>query len=146
MIKNKEYIVDSIDYRGQHLDFYNDDAGQQVYTYLPWNPKENECIGFGSYNTQYKEDAQHLVDQYLDTIWEYGNDSLDLWGGKLEFFFNGGYRDIKLTYRRRTLKLFLLPPSKTVEEDNIPATLLVKKIKPLISEGRQILKKYLQNK
>ena len=96
--------VDSLDYRGIHVDFYNDDYGQQVYTYF-----DNEDIGFGAYNMSYKEDMKYLIDKKLDVITRFTNlRDEGINGCELAYFDNLGYRDIRLTYRLRELQVFVV--------------------------------------
>lgn len=50
-------------YRGQHVHFYEDDQGQQMYTYL-----FKQSWSFGAYNMSYKEDAKAIIDYKLDRV------------------------------------------------------------------------------
>jgi hypothetical protein len=65
------------------------------------------------------------VDRKLDLITDFRN-SPNFAGAKLEYFHNGDYRDIRLTYKGRTLKVFLVA-------GDVDETLL-------ISESEKILK------
>ncbi len=96
-------IVDSLDYRGFHVDFYDDDPGQQVYT--NW---EGRTVGFGAFNLQYKEDMKCLIDEKLDLITRFP-ELENIHGAKLSWFYNGnGYQDIGLYYRSRLIRVFLV--------------------------------------
>lgn len=101
--------IDHLDYRGVHLDFYEDLSGHQILTI--W---ENAIYEFGVYNTIYKDDAKLLVDEKLDTISRFENNPF-WFGAKLEYFNNAGHRDIRLTYRGRLLKVYLNPTEPDVE-------------------------------
>jgi len=117
-------IVTTLDYRGVHLDLYLDEPGQQLFTILPWNMQE---ISFGSYNADYRADAEYLIDEHLDVISrDFGKAA---WGACLRWFDNGGYRDIKLTYRQRVLKVYLVAIESEVDTEK------------LIADARKVLKK-----
>ena len=100
-----EYIFE---YRGKQVPVYLDDAGQQFY--IIWEGHE---LGLGSYNTDYEEDIKYLIDTSIDEIVVYRD---DLIGGKLTWFQNGKYRDIKLTYRGRILQVYLTLRDQGSEE------------------------------
>jgi hypothetical protein len=48
-----------------------------------------------------------FIDRRLDLITDFRN-CQDFVGAKLEYFRNGAYRDIRLSYRGRILKVFLV--------------------------------------
>jgi hypothetical protein len=58
-------------------------------------------------NLHYKEDMCRVVDRQLDLITSF-LDQPELSGAKLEYFRNGDFRDIRLSYRGRVLKVFLV--------------------------------------
>ncbi len=92
--------LDSFTYRGITVDFYEDCLGHQVVTM--WKDK---VIEFGVYNTVYQDDMKLIIDDHLDTITRFsGNPNLQ--GSKLIWFQNGDFRDIKLVYRGRILKVY----------------------------------------
>jgi len=128
-------IVDSLDYRDVHIDFYNDDPGQQVYT--EW---EGRTLGFGAYNTMYKEDMKKLIDKKLDTIYEFDKDSGYL-GTCISWFDNNGWDDIKITYRTRIIKIVLTSKPRT--EVNLTESiieLLKTKAKSAVEEVRNYMR------
>ena len=93
--------LDSMTYRGITVDFYEDCLGHQVVTM--WKDK---VIEFGEYNTVYQDDMKLIIDDHLDTITRFsGNPNLQ--GSKLIWFQNGSFRDIKLVYRGRILKVYI---------------------------------------
>jgi hypothetical protein len=96
---------DSIEYRGQEIEILSDPSGDQRFA--KWN---NELIDLGLNNTYYKEDLCRFIDRRLDLITEF-RDLPDFAGAKLEYFNNGGCRDIKLSYRGRVIKVFLVAGS-----------------------------------
>lgn len=100
----KEIPVKVISYRGFEVPIYVDDPGQQFYCY--W---EGETLGFGSYNTNYEDDLRYIIDQKLDTIHYFDG---PFFGAKLEWFDNGGYRDIRLLWRQRIVRVFLVEDQK----------------------------------
>lgn len=120
--------VTIINYRGYELGIWNDDAGQQFYTYI-----NDDEIGFGSFNTDFQDDLEFLVDMRLDFIFDYGDLDLELFGGHLQWFDNGGHRDIKLVYRQRILKIWVISDPQRANDK------LVQQIK---EEGKELLEKY----
>jgi hypothetical protein len=64
-------------------------------------------IDLGLNNIYYKEDMCRYVDRELDLITDFHN-CPDFVGAKLEYFHNGDFRDLRLCYKGRTLKVFLV--------------------------------------
>ena len=93
--------LDSMTYRGISVDFYEDCLGHQIVTM--WKDK---VIEFGVYNTVYQDDMKLIIDDHLDTITRF-KDQPELYGSKLTWFQNGSFRDIKLVYKGRLLKVYL---------------------------------------
>ena len=93
--------LDSMTYRGISVDFYEDCLGHQVVTM--WKDK---VIEFGVYNTVYQDDMKLIIDDHLDTITRF-RDQSELYGSKLTWFQNGSFRDIKLVYKGRLVKVYL---------------------------------------
>jgi hypothetical protein len=93
---------DTIRYRDQEINFLSDPAG--VRCYAQWN---NRLIDLGLNNLYYKEDACRFIDRQLDLITDF-RDCPNFVGAKLEYFHNGDYRDIRLSYKGRILKIFLV--------------------------------------
>ena len=93
---------DTIEYRGHEINFLSDPAGVQCFA--QWN---NQLIDLGLNNIYYKEDMCRFIDRQLDLITDF-RDSPNFVGAKLEYFHNGDYRDIRLSYRGRILKIFLV--------------------------------------
>ena len=93
--------LDSMTYRGISVDFYEDCLGHQVVTM--WKDK---VIEFGVYNTVYQDDMKLIIDDHLDTITRF-KDQPELYGSKLTWFQNGSFRDIKLVYKGRLLKVYI---------------------------------------
>lgn len=93
---------DNIEYRGEEINFLSSVDGVQCFA--QW---QGELIDLGVNNIFYKEDACLFIDRRLDLITEFRNcPNFD--GAKLEYFQNGDYRDIRLSYRGRILKVFLV--------------------------------------
>lgn len=111
---------DTILYRDQEVNFLSDVSGVQCFA--QWN---NQLIDLGLNNIYYKEDMCRFIDRQLDLITDFRN-LPDFVGAKLEWFHNGDYRDIRLSYKGRTLKVFLVA-------GNVDETLL-------ISESEKILR------
>lgn len=72
-----------------------------------WAQWRGKLIDLGLNNIYYKEDMCKFVDRELDLITDFRN-CPDFAGAKLEYFHNGDFRDIRLTYRGRILKVFLV--------------------------------------
>jgi hypothetical protein len=75
-----------------------------VQCFAQWQDK---LIDLGLNNIYYKEDACKYIDRELDLITDFCN-CPNFIGAKLEYFNNGGYRDIRLIYMGRILKVFLV--------------------------------------
>ena len=110
---------DTITYRGQEVNFLSDVSGVQCFA--QW---QGELVDLGMNNIYYKEDMCKFIDRRLDFITDF-RDCPDLAGAKLEYFHNGDYRDIRLSYKGRILKIFLV--AGKVNETSV------------ISESRKIL-------
>ena len=93
---------DTIEYRGETVNFVSDPMG--TWCCAQWKGK---LIDLGLNNLYYKEDMCRIIDRELDLITEFRN-CPDFVGAKLEYFHNGNFRDIKLSYRGRILKIFLV--------------------------------------
>ena len=111
---------DTIRYRDQEINFLSDPTGVQCFA--QWRGK---LIDLGLNNIYYKEDLCKFIDRTLDLITDFRNQP-DFAGAKLEYFHNGNYRDIRLSYKGRILKVFLVA-------GQVNETLL-------ISESERILK------
>lgn len=114
---------DTINYRDQEINFLSDPSGVQCFA--QWRGK---LVDLGLNNIYYKEDMCRYVDREFDLITEFRN-CPDFVGAKLEYFHNGDFRDIRLCYKGRILKVFLVagPVNETF----------------LISESEKILRKFV---
>ena len=110
----------SMEYRDQIINFLSDPMGVQCVA--QWN---NQIVDLGLNNIYYKEDMCRFIDRVLDLITEFP-DEPRLVGAKLEYFHNSDFRDIRLIYKGRILKVFL------VAGNHVNETFL-------ISESRNIL-------
>lgn len=104
---------DTITYRGQEINFLSDPAGVRVAG--QWG---DFIVELGLNNIYYKEDMCRFVDRRLDLITTFPK-SPELQGAKLEWFHNGDCRDIRLSYRGRTLKVFLVRSSTLVDIESL---------------------------
>ena len=93
---------DTIEYRGEEINFLSDPMGVQCFA--QW---EDELIDLGLNNVHYKEDMCKYIDRKLDLITDF-RDYPNFIGAKLEYFHNGAFRDIRLSYKGRLLKVFLV--------------------------------------
>ena len=93
---------DTIEYRGETVNFVSDVMG--TWCCAQWKGK---LIDLGLNNLYYKEDVCRVIDRELDLITEFRN-CPDFVGAKLEYFHNGDFRDIRLVYKSRTIKVFLV--------------------------------------
>ncbi len=92
----------TIKYRDQEVNILSDPSGVQCFA--QWN---NQLIDLGLNNIYYKEDICKFIDRQLDLITDF-RDCQNFVGAKLEYFHNGDYRDIRLSYLGRILKIFLV--------------------------------------
>ena len=93
---------DTIKYREEEVNFLSSVDGVQCFA--QWRGR---LIDLGLNNLYYKEDICKYIDRDLDLITDFRN-SEDFVGAKLEYFHNGDFRDIRLVYRGRLLKVFLV--------------------------------------
>lgn len=93
---------DTIRYRDQEINFLSDPSGVQCFA--QWR---GTLVDLGLNNIYYKEDMCKYIDRSLDLITTFRN-CPDFAGAKLEWFKNGDYRDIRLVYKGRILKVFLV--------------------------------------
>jgi hypothetical protein len=93
-------VVDTLDYRGFTLEFYEDLSGRQLVTI--W---KGLLFEFGRDNMSYRDDAKLLIDDHLDTISRF-EDKPEFWGAKLQYFQNGSFSDIRLIFKGRILKVY----------------------------------------
>jgi hypothetical protein len=96
---------DTIEYRGEEVNFLSSVDGVQCFA--QWR---GTLIDLGLNNIYYKEDMCKFIDRQLDLITDY-RDCPNFVGAKLEYFHNGDYRDIRLVYKGRVLKIFLVTGS-----------------------------------
>ena len=93
---------DTIEYRREEINFLSSVDGVQCFA--QWR---GQLIDLGLNNIYYKEDMCKFIDRTLDLITDFRN-CPDFAGAKLEYFHNGNYRDIRLSYKGRVLKVFLV--------------------------------------
>lgn len=93
---------DEIEYRKERILFLSDPSGVQCFA--QWRGK---LVDLGLNNIYYKEDLCRYVDRILDLITDFRN-CPNFVGAKLEYFKNGDFRDIRLVYKDRILKIFLV--------------------------------------
>lgn len=93
---------DTIEYRGHEINFLSDPLGVQCFA--QWRGK---LVDLGLNNIYYKEDMCRYIDRELDLITDFRN-CPDFTGAKLEYFHNGDFRDIRLCYKGRIIKCFLV--------------------------------------
>jgi hypothetical protein len=93
---------DTIEYRGEIINFLSEPMGVQCFA--QWRGK---LVDLGLNNIYYKEDMCKFVDRELDLITDFRN-CPDFAGAILEYFHNGDFRDIRLCYKDRILKVFLV--------------------------------------
>ena len=104
---------DTILYRGYEINFLSDPTG--LHCAGQW---EGEIVDLGLNNIYYKEDMCKFVDRRLDLITTFPK-SPELQGAKLEWFRNGDYRDIRLSYKGRVIKVFLVANETLVKPPRI---------------------------
>lgn len=93
---------DTINYRDQEINFLSDPSG--IHCFAQWR---GQLWDLGLNNIYYKETMCRVVDRTLDLITDFRN-CPNFIGAKLEYFHNGDFRDIKLSYKGRILKVFVV--------------------------------------
>ena len=93
---------DTIEYRGEEINFLSSVDGVEC-----WAQWRGTLVDLGLNNLYYREDMCKYVDRTLDLITDFRNQP-DFAGAKLEYFHNGDFRDIRLSYKGRILKVFLV--------------------------------------
>lgn len=93
---------DTIEYRDHEITFLSDPMGIQCF-----GKCKDWLVDLGLNNIYYKEDMCKFIDRQLDLITDFRN-CPDFAGAKLEYFHNGDFRDIRLVYKDRILKVFLV--------------------------------------
>lgn len=101
-----DLIIDTLDYKGVHLDFYQDPPSRQIYTIF-----NNTKLFFGIDNTLYHEDAKKLIDYTSDLIGRVGKTNC-----LLKYFNNADNRDIMLLHGKRILKVYLIDPISNIDD------------------------------
>ena len=101
-----DLVIDTLDYRGVHLDFYQDPPSHQIYTIF-----NNTKLFFGINNTLYHEDAKKLIDYTSDLIGRVGKTNC-----LLKYFNNASNRDIMLLQGKRILKIYLIDPISNIDD------------------------------
>jgi hypothetical protein len=102
---------DTITYRDLEITFFSDPAGDLIIARLPLG----DLLDFGYHNLSYREEACRVIDRQLDLIATFPDDEYEQ-AAKLEYFNNAGYRDIRLVYRGRALKVFLVANSQRINK------------------------------
>ena len=102
--------IDTVEYRGIKVNLYEDGFGRQIVAV--W---QNNLIEFGRDNTSYRDDLKMIIDDHLDTVSRF-EEYPNLYGSKLEYFQNSGFRDLRLSYRGRILKIYLLQGNPDIEK------------------------------
>ena len=93
---------DTIEYREETINFLSDPMGVEC-----WAQWRGQLWNLGLNNLYYKDDMCRVVDRTLDLITDFRN-CPNFVGAKLEYFHNGDFRDIRLVYKGRILKVFLV--------------------------------------
>lgn len=101
--------IDTLNYRGFEVNLYEDIQGKQLVAI--W---QDQLYELGTNNTVYQDDLKMLIDEYLDTVTRF-EEHPELYGSKLEYFQNSSFRDLRLTYRGRILKIYLLRGNPDLE-------------------------------
>ena len=105
---------DTIEYRDHTITFFSDPAGDVIVAKLP----SGELLDFGYHNLDYREEVCRVIDRQLDLIASFSDDEFEQ-AAKLEYFNNAGYRDARLLYKDRILKVFVLSDSTRVSRSEL---------------------------
>ena len=102
---NDQYYVryEVINYRNYEIPIISDLQGD--YFYFKWN---NEIVDLGYHPVDTKETICAFIDRKLDLISNFSSLGPEYEGACLRYFNNEGYRDVKLSYRGRVIKIFLV--------------------------------------
>lgn len=97
---------ETLTYRGVVLELWFDSDTCQYC--IIW---DGAALHLGKFNSTALQDYKYLVDRKLDDIW------ISVSGARLTWFANGysGFRDIKLEYKTRIIKVW--PVNKTTVVD-----------------------------
>lgn len=101
-ISNISIRYSAIEYRGETINFILDPSGHQVFA--EWRGQK---IDLGLDNIYYKEDVCRFIDRQLDLITTFPK-LPELQGAQLEYFNNAGFRDVRLKYKGRVIRVFLV--------------------------------------
>lgn len=115
---------DILDYRGIHVDFYADSEFLQIIAVFN---DQKLPLGYGNYD--YKAEIRKVIDLQLDTISEFREITP---GARLLYFDNYTNKDIKLVYKGRILKIYLI-----FDENNL-------NLAEIIQDSENCLKKVLK--
>lgn len=112
--KDTSIKFDTLNYRGQYIEFYENPEISQISAV--WNDTKIDLEV--NNRSSYIESVKRIVDYQLDTIKEFTvNDS----GARLEFFENSGHRDIRLVYKERILKVYLVSKQSELNVEKLVA-------------------------
>lgn len=139
----KEEVVSSMEYKGFKLNFYFDDYGQQFYTKF-----NGEIISFGTFNSNYKEEAKYIIDKYLYEIptkkyWDFKS---PYFGSSLTWFKNKETNkwNIQLSSRGREIHTWKYAIPQEEVKGEIPPKLNKQEIETLIKASEIFLNPYIK--
>lgn len=98
------------EYRGISVHLFLDHYANQVFFYY-----NNGRVYLGKDNGNFESFIKAFIDDQLDTVFRFDNFP----GAKLEYFQNGQFRDIRLIYRKRLLKVFLIADINKLNKDKL---------------------------
>lgn len=120
-----DFRFDTLDYRDQHIDFYEIPEISQIYAI--WNRVKIDLEVDN--RSRYIESIKQIIDYQLDTIKEFSYPEMNSFA-RLEFFDNAGHRDIRLLYNNRIIKIYVVSNHEELNFINLIADAqeLIKKI------------------
>ena len=116
-----EDLITTVSYRGFTVPIYRDSNLKICYTILG-----GKVLFFKHDWPECKHDLEGSIDHNLNLLAEVSSEA---W---LEQFQNGGYTDVRLVYKGRTLKVFLVQKDHILSEEDL---------NKLINESKNLLKK-----
>lgn len=78
-------------------------------------------VYLGKDNGNFENFIKAYIDDQLDTVFRFP----DFTAAKLERFQNGNYRDIRLVYKKRVLKIFLVADENKLNVNNLISDSLI---------------------
>lgn len=103
-------IITAFEYRGCIVVITDDDYGQSYGFDIFWNGKRINFGSCGTYNSNYQEEVEYLIDEYLDSIHHYPQ-----WHGAVKFL-DHDHKTVGLYYCCVLIKTYTITTSLPLEK------------------------------